>query len=123
MGEAFFYQRNYQAAANSFRESLQAVPEPSEKWTEVWSNIYLGKVFDLLGQRERAVNQYSKAKQTNDDTGGAQQEAERWLKKPYSEGGISAANPATGAQPQPTSGTPPPPPANDRPVLKKPSSQ
>jgi tetratricopeptide (TPR) repeat protein len=123
MGEAFFYQRNYQAAANSFRESLQAVPEPSEKWTEVWSNIYLGKVFDLLGQRERAVNQYSKAKQTNDDTGGAQQEAERWLKKPYSEGGISAANPATGAQPQPTSGTPPPPPANDRPILKKPSSQ
>lgn len=118
MGEAFFYQKNYQAAANAFRESLQAVPEPSEKWTEVWGNIYLGKIFDLLGQRERAVNQYSKAKQTNDDTGGAQQEAERWLKKPYSEGGISAANPATGTQP--TSGTPPPPPAGDRPVLKKP---
>jgi tetratricopeptide (TPR) repeat protein len=119
MGEAFFYQKNYQAAANAFRESLQAVPEPSEKWTEVWGNIYLGKIFDLLGQRERAVNQYSKAKQTNDDTGGAQQEAERWLKKPYSEGGISAANPATGTTP--ASGTPPPPPAGDRPVLKKPS--
>jgi aminopeptidase N len=119
MGEAFFYQKNYQAAANAFRESLQAVPEPSEKWTEVWSNIYLGKIFDLLGQRERAVNQYSKAKQTNDDTGGAQQEAERWLKKPYSEGGISAANPATGATP--ASATPPPPPAGDRPTLKKPS--
>jgi tetratricopeptide (TPR) repeat protein len=118
MGEAFFYQKNYQAAANAFRESLQAVPEPSEKWTEVWSNIYLGKIFDLLGQRERAVNQYSKAKQTNDDTGGAQQEAERWLKKPYSEGGISAANPTGGTQP--TSGTPPPPPPGDRPVLKKP---
>jgi aminopeptidase N len=117
MGEAFFYQKNYQAAANSFRESLQAVPEPSEKWTEVWSNIYLGKIFDLLGQRERAVNQYSKAKQTNDDTGGAQQEAERWLKKPYSEGPISAAAPATGTAPA----TPTPPPAGDRPVLKKPS--
>ncbi len=119
MGEAFFYQKNYQAAANAFRESLQAVPEPSEKWTEVWSNIYLGKIFDLLGQRERAVNQYSKAKQTNDDTGGAQQEAERWLKKAYSEGGISAANPATGATP--ATATPAPPPASDRPVLKKPS--
>jgi tetratricopeptide (TPR) repeat protein len=118
MGEAFFYQKNYQAAANAFRESLQAVPEPSEKWTEVWGHIYLGKVFDLLGQRERAVNEYSKAKQTNDDTGGAQQELERWLKKAYSEGGISAANPATGATP--ASGTPPPPPAGDRPVLKKP---
>jgi tetratricopeptide (TPR) repeat protein len=120
MGEAFFYQKNYQAAANSFRESLQAVPEPSEKWTEVWSNIYLGKIFDLLGQRERAVNQYSKAKQTNDNTGGAQAEAERFLKKPYTEGGISAANPATGATPA-TATPAAPPPANDRPVLKKPS--
>jgi aminopeptidase N len=120
MGEAFFYQKNYQAAANAFRESLQAVPEPSEKWTEVWGNIYLGKIFDLLGQRERAVNQYSKAKQTNDDTGGAQQEAERWLKKPYSEGGISAAVPATGGA-APATTTPAAPPAGDRPVLKKPS--
>jgi len=118
MGEAFFYQKNYQAAANAFRESLQAVPEPSEKWTEVWGHIYLGKIFDLLGQRERAVNEYSKAKQTNDDTGGAQLEAERWLKKAYSEGGISAAVPATGTAPASTA--PPPPPAGDRPVLKKP---
>jgi tetratricopeptide (TPR) repeat protein len=119
MGEAFFYQKNYQAAANAFRESLQAVPEPSEKWTEVWGHIYLGKVFDLLGQRERAVNEYSKAKQTNDDTGGAQLEAERWLKKAYSEGGVLMATPATGTAP--TSATPAPPPAGDRPVLKKPS--
>ena len=119
MGEAFFYQKNYQAAANAFRESLQAVPEPSEKWTEVWGHIYLGKVFDLLGQRERAVNEYSKAKQTNDDTGGAQLEAERWLKKAYSEGGVLMATPATGTAP--ASATPAPPPAGDRPVLKKPS--
>jgi tetratricopeptide (TPR) repeat protein len=120
MGEAFFYQKNYQAAANSFRESLQAVPEPSEKWTEVWSNIYLGKIFDLLGQRERAVNQYSKAKQTNDDTGGAQMEAERWLKKPYSEG-VLVAQPANGTAPAATP-TPAPPPAGDRPTLiKKPN--
>jgi hypothetical protein len=119
MGEAFFYQKNYQAAANAFRESLQAVPEPSEKWTECWSNIYLGKVFDLLGQRERAVNQYSKAKQTNDNTGGCQSESERWLKKPFSEGGVLMATPATGAAP--ATATPPPPPAGDRPTLKKPS--
>ena len=56
MGEAFFYQKNYQASANAFREALQTVPEPSEKWTEVWSHIYLGMIFDILGQRERAVN-------------------------------------------------------------------
>jgi aminopeptidase N len=115
MGEAFFYQKNYQAAANAFRDALQTVPEPPEKWTEVWSHVYLGKIFDLLGQRARAVNEYSKAKQTNDDTGGAQQVAEALLKKPYVEGSITAATPGTGAIPA----TPQAPPANDRPVLKK----
>jgi len=119
MGEAFFYQKNYQAAANSFRDALQTVPEASEKWTEVWSHIYLGKIFDLLGQRARAVNEYSKAKQTNDDTGGAQQVAEGFLKKAYAEGGISASAPATGAPPGGAAVPPQNPPANERPVLKK----
>jgi aminopeptidase N len=120
MGEAFFYQKNYQAAANAFRDALQTVPEASEKWTEVWSHVYLGKIFDLLGQRARAVNEYSKAKQTNDDTGGAQQVAEGFLKKAYSEGGISASAPAAGAGAPPGAAVvPQAPAADDRPVLKK----
>jgi len=119
MGEAFFYQKNYQAAANAFRESLQAVPEPSEKWTEVWGHIYLGKIFDLLGQRERAVNEYSKAKQTNDDTGSAQNIADSFLKKAYSEGATTAATPATNTPNPPV--VIPPPASGDRPVLKKPN--
>jgi aminopeptidase N len=114
MGEAFFYEKNYQASANAFREALQAVPTPSEKWTEVWSHIYLGKIFDVLGQRARAVNEYSLAKQTNDNTSGAQQVADELLKKPYSE------------TPQPVSADPTkqqqPPPPQDRPVLKRPPS-
>jgi len=122
MGEAFFYQKNYQASANAFREALQTVPEPSEKWTEVWSHIYLGKIFDLLGQRERAVNEYSKAKQTNDDTGSAQQVAEGYLKKGYSEGAISAAAPATGTAPQATPGSDIPEPASGKPTLKRPNN-
>jgi aminopeptidase N len=121
MGEAFFYQKNYQAGANAFREALQTVPEPSEKWTEVWSRIYLGMIFDLLGQRERAVNEYSKAKQTNDDTGNAQQIAEAYLKKPYTEGGVLIATPtATEPKPKPAS-TVPVPASGERPVLKKPN--
>ena len=120
MGEAFFYQKNYQAAANAFRDASATVPEASEKWTEVWSHIYLGKIFDLLGQRARAVNEYSKAKQTNDDTGGAQQVAESLLKKAYAEGTVSAATPGTAAAPAaPAGATPQAPAANDRPVLKK----
>ncbi len=120
MGEAFFYQKNYQASANAFREALQTVPEPSEKWTEVWSHIYLGRIFDVLGQRERAVNEYSKAKQTNDDTGGAQQVAEGFLKKAYSEGGASVATSVKAADPKPAAAIPPPA-SGDKPVLKKPA--
>jgi hypothetical protein len=120
MGEAFFYQKNYQAGANAFREALQTVPEPSEKWTECWSHVYLGKIFDLLGQRERAVNEYSKAKQTNDDTGGCQAESERNMKKPYSEGGTSVAPPATGEPAKPAPAMPAPA-SGEKPVLKKPN--
>jgi len=115
MGEAFFYQKNYQAAANAFREALAAVPEPSEKWTEVWGHIYLGKIFDLLGQRARAVNEYSKAKQTNDNTGAAQDQVDALIKKPYTEG-TQVADP-TKSNPATPAATP----ADDRPKLKKPA--
>ena len=119
MGEAFFYQKNYQAAANAFRETLQNVPEPSEKWTEVWSHIYLGEIFDLLGQRERAVNEYSKAKQTNDNTGGAQARADQLIKKPHSEtGGELVATPATTEPAKPANAVPAPA-SGEKPVLKK----
>jgi tetratricopeptide (TPR) repeat protein len=121
MGEAFFYQKNYTAAGNAFREALQSVPDPSEKWVEVWSHVYLGEIFDLLGQRERAVNEYSKARQTNDDTGGAQTTAERYLKKAYSEGGGTLV--ATPAAPEPAKPATalPAPASGEKPVLKKPN--
>lgn len=85
MGEAFFYQRNYAASAQSFRDALDGATDLSTKWTEVWSHIYLGRIYDIQGDRTRAVNEYSKAKQTGDDTGGAQAEAEKSIKKAYSE--------------------------------------
>jgi hypothetical protein len=86
MGEGFFYQKNYSAAANSFRDSLDANIDPSYKWVEVWAHIYLGKIYDIAGDRARAVNEYSKAQQTNDETGGAQDEAKKYLAQPYKEG-------------------------------------
>ncbi len=87
MGEAFFYQRNYAASAQSFRDALDGATDLSTKWTEVWAHIYLGRIYDIQGDRTRAVNEYSKAKQTADNTGGAQDEAEKSLKKAYSETG------------------------------------
>jgi aminopeptidase N len=85
IGEAFFYQKNYQAAANAFREATEGDLDPSYKWVEVWAHMYLGKIFDISGQRERAINEYDNAKKTNDDTGGAQAEADKYLKQPYKE--------------------------------------
>jgi aminopeptidase N len=123
MGEAFFYQKNYQAAANAFREALATVPEPSEKWTEVWGHIYLGKIFDLLGQRERALNEYSKARQTNDNTGGAQDVVEALVKKAYQENGMPAVTPADAGS-TPAKAKPadiPEPASGDRPTLKRPN--
>ncbi|HEY1470675.1 MAG TPA: M1 family aminopeptidase [Candidatus Acidoferrum sp.] len=123
MGEAFFYQKNYQASANAFREALATVPEPSEKWTEVWSHIYLGKIFDLLGQRERALNEYSKARTTNDNTGGAQDVVEALVKKPYTEAGMPPITPSNrdAAQQQKKPADVPPPASGDKPTFKKPS--
>lgn len=80
-GEAFFYQKNYQEAANAFRSALGGDLDP--KWIAVWSHIYIGKIYDLLGQRERAVNEYSLAEHTHDDTAGAQGEAALYIKAPY----------------------------------------
>jgi hypothetical protein len=129
MGEAMFYQKNYQAAANAFRSALSGDLDP--KWTDVWSHIYIGKIWDLLDQRARAVNEYSLAQHTNDDTAGAQEEAGRYLQRPFS---LDATVNATAAAPAPadsetkpaagTSDTPaaagsPASSGGDRPVLKK----
>ncbi len=89
MGEAMFFQKNYQAAANAFRNALDGNLEP--KWVEVWAHIYLGKIFDLTGQRERAINEYSRALELNDNTGGAQQEAQKYIQQPYKEDSQPAA--------------------------------
>jgi aminopeptidase N len=81
IGEVFFMQRNYQSAANSFRDALRGDGDP--KWVEVWSHIELGRIFDLTGQRDRAVNEYRLAVQTNDNTQGAVNEARALMQKPY----------------------------------------
>jgi hypothetical protein len=81
MAEASFFQKNYQASASAFREALDGDLEP--KWVEVWSRIYLGKIFDLSGQRERAISEYTKARDLRDNTGGAQDEVARYISAPY----------------------------------------
>jgi tetratricopeptide (TPR) repeat protein len=81
IADVFFAQRNYQASANAYREALNGDGEP--RWTEVWSHVQLGKIFDITGQRERATNEYRQALQTNDNTQSALDEARSYLQKPF----------------------------------------
>ncbi|MDE3150163.1 MAG: tetratricopeptide repeat protein [Acidobacteriota bacterium] len=81
IGEVLFTQRNYQASVDAFRNALRGDDDPP--WTEVWSHIQIGKIFDLTGQRDRAVNEYRLAVQTNDNTQGAVNQARQYLQTPY----------------------------------------
>jgi aminopeptidase N len=81
IGEVLFTQRNYQASINAYRDALRGDDDP--KWTEVWSHIQIGKIFDVTGQRDRAVPEYRQALQTNDNTQGALNEARKYLQTPY----------------------------------------
>ena len=77
----FLEQRSTQSAANSFREALNGDLDP--QWIEVWCYVNLGKIFDMAGQRDRALNEYQKALDTNDNTQGAQQIAQKHIEEPY----------------------------------------
>jgi hypothetical protein len=90
IADVFFYQRNYQSSANAYRASIDGDGEP--RWTEVWSRIQLGKIFDITGQRERAINEYRQATQTNDNTFGALEEARKYLQKAYERPKEKASN-------------------------------
>jgi aminopeptidase N len=116
MGEAMFNQKNYQSAANAFRAALGGDLDP--KWVDVWCHIYIGKIYDILGQRERAVNEYSLAQHLGDDTAGAQAEAGKYLQRPYTGDAVADAAPA-GATPPGTTNAPASAADPDKPVLKK----
>jgi aminopeptidase N len=81
IAEVFYLQKNYQSSANAYREALNGDGDP--RWTEVWCHLQLGKIFDTTGQRERAVNEYRQALQTNDNTQGALDEARKYMQKPF----------------------------------------
>ncbi len=81
IGEVLFRQRNYSASVNAYRDSLDGDGEPA--WTKAWSHLTLGKIYDLTGQRDRAVGEYQLAVRTNDNFQGAINEAQNYLQEPY----------------------------------------
>jgi aminopeptidase N len=83
IGEVLFKLRNYTASMESFRAALSGDLDP--KWVEVWGHVMLGKIFDVTGQRDRALNEYQRALQTRDNTQGALDEANRCIQKAYAD--------------------------------------
>ena len=60
IGEIFLKQKNYQSAANEFREALSGDLQPV--WIEAQAHMSLGAIFEVTGQSERALNEYQLAK-------------------------------------------------------------
>jgi len=89
IGEVLFKLRNYTASMEEFRRAEDGDMEP--KWVDVWCHLMLGKIFDVTGQRDRALNEYQRALQTNDNTQGALDEANRYVQKPYTQTTQSAS--------------------------------
>ncbi len=81
LGLLYMEQRNWQKATDAFNEALNGDLEPS--WLEVWSYIKKGNAWDATDNRERAVAEYTKAKETGNNYNGAQQAAEKYLGQPY----------------------------------------
>jgi tetratricopeptide (TPR) repeat protein len=85
IADVFFQQHNYQSAADEFRAAYNGDLDP--KWTDVWSHLRLGQIFDITGQRDRATNEYRQALETNDNTAGALDEARKYLAAAYQQPG------------------------------------
>jgi|YelNatPaOPRAMG01_1025707.scaffolds.fasta_scaffold16262_3 Tfp pilus assembly protein PilF len=85
LGQIYFRLHNYNAAAEEMRAALDGNLQP--KWIEVWAHLTLGMIFDATGQRDRALNEYQRALQTKDDTQGALDLANQYIKKAYTDQG------------------------------------
>ena len=81
IAEVDFLQNRLQESLNEFRLSLDGDQTP--QWTVVWAHIHMGWIYDITGQRERAVNEYNLAQRTKDNTQDAQTVATKYLKTPY----------------------------------------
>ena len=81
VAEFLLEKHNYQASVNAYRDSLAGDGNPV--WTRVWSLIQIGKIFDITGQRERAVAQYQLAIQTGNNSDGAINQARELLDHPF----------------------------------------
>ncbi len=72
---------NYDSALDSFRLAVDGDGNPP--WVITMSNLYIGMIYDILGQRERAIAQYKKVLNSKDNSHGAITLASKYLKEPF----------------------------------------
>jgi len=81
LGLIYLEQRNYDPAIDNFKAALAGNLRPS--WIEVWAHIKMGNAYDAKGDRARAVNEYRKAVESDNDFDNAQKVAKTYLETPY----------------------------------------
>jgi aminopeptidase N len=81
LGLLYMTQRNWNRALDAFDQGLNGLLRPD--WIEVWSYIYRGNCWDMIGQRERAVAEYNRAITNGTDYDNSQATAQGYLAQPY----------------------------------------
>lgn len=81
LGLLYMAQRNWKKALDAFEQTLNGNMRPD--WIEVWSYIYAGNCWDMVGQRERAVAEYNKAISNGNNYDNAQEAAKAFLAEPF----------------------------------------
>ncbi len=85
LGKSYMHKGEYYKAEAAFQRAL-LLGEAHTRENHaliVWVHNYLGNCYDLLNQREMAVEQYEKALTYDDDFRGATRYAKRYLAKPF----------------------------------------
>ena len=88
MGEAFFYQKNYQASANAFREALQTRSRAFRKMDRGMESYLPWQDIRPAGSARTCFERIQQGSPDNDNTGSAQEVVEILVKKPYTEAGM-----------------------------------
>ncbi len=82
LGQTFFQQHSFTNAANSFRDALNGDLKPV--WVEAYTQLHLGKIYDILGERQRAQAEYTKVLNSGVTYMAIDEEAQKLMTEPYS---------------------------------------
>lgn len=85
LGKSYLHKGEYYKAEAAFNRALRLSEAKSREnqGTIVWLHNYLGNCYDLLDQREMAIEEYEKALAFKNDFRGAERYASRYLAKAF----------------------------------------